>query len=317
MHDALILLFAIGLDAIIGDPPWLWRRFPHPVVWMGNAIGVADRWLNDPASANPRRLFGVITIALLIGASVLIGVGVTILFGLFGWVGAAPEVLIVAVFLAQRSLHEHVSAVALALRSRGVAGGRSAVAMIVGRDPQRLDESGVCRAAIESLAENFSDGIVAPIFWYAVGGLPLLVAYKMLNTADSMIGHLNDRYADFGWASARLDDFANLLPARLSAVLIAIAGGRRMLNVWHQVRMDARRHRSPNAGWPETAMATALGVALGGPRSYSGATLSEPWLNASGRAELTSVDIDAALRIYTRACVILASAVAAFVLWNL
>ena len=223
------------------------------------------------------------------------------------------EAGVLAILIAQRSLAAHVEAVANSLRSEGMEGGRRTVAMIVGRDSASLDQSGVCRAAIESLAENFADGIAAPVFWYAVLGLPGVVAYKLINTADSMIGHLNERYRDFGWAAARLDDFVNLIPARIAAILITLSSGS-PLHVWTSTNADAPRHRSPNAGWPETAMASAIGVALGGPRNYGGGVLSEPILNASGRRECDASDIDRALRIYRRACLLLAMAVA---LWAL
>jgi adenosylcobinamide-phosphate synthase len=219
-------------------------------------------------------------------------------------VGAALCAVVASSLLAQRSLYEHVQAVAEALAKDGLAAGRRSVSLIVGRNPERLDEAGVARAAIESLAENFSDGIVAPTFWMAVAGLPGGAAYKMLNTADSMIGHRSPRYAAFGWAAARLDDLLNLPASRLSAVLIAVAApwvGGSAAGAWRAVRRDATRHRSPNAGWPEAAMAGALGIALAGPRVY-GETMVEDAFMGNGRQELAAGDIEQALRLYRVAC---------------
>ena len=307
-----VLLLALLLDRLVGDPDWLWRRLPHPVVWFGAAIGFADRHLNlESDTPAQRRLKGRVAIALLLALAIAAGAIIHILlFGLgpFGWL---VEALIVAVLLAQKSLADHVRAVAVALRVGGLAEGRKAVSMIVGRDPDTLDRPAVARAALESLAENFSDGIVAPALWYAVAGLPGLFAYKMLNTADSMIGHLNDRHRDFGRAAARLDDFANLPASRLSALLIAfgaavsvsLAAARRSLTT---AMRDAGLHRSPNAGWPEAAMAGALGVALAGPRVYGGVRVAEPSLNGSGRRDAGIIDMEMGLTIYSKACIGLA-----------
>ncbi len=226
--------------------------------------------------------------------------------GLFGTV---IEILIVAVLLAQKSLSDHVGAVASGLRKGGLEGGRQAVSMVVGRDPQSLDQPAVCRAAIETLAENFSDGVIAPALSYAVFGLPGLFAYKMLNTADSMIGHKTQRYLHFGWASARLDDLANWPAARLSALLIAggawiergpKAAGRAL----HVALTDHGLHRSPNSGWPESAMAGAIDVALAGPRIYAGERVQEPLQNAPGRRAIGPSEIVAALAVYGSACTV-------------
>ena len=312
MSGALVLLLAVALDALVGDPDWLWRRVPHPVVALGALIERADRRLNREGDAPARRrALGTLVIAALVATSIALGLALIALFGALGPLGAAMEVVAVAVLLAGRSLHEHVAAVRDGLEE-GVAEGRRAVSMIVGRDPERLDGSGVARAAIESLAENFSDGVVAPAFWFLVGGLPGLVAYKMVNTADSMIGHRSARHLDFGRAAARLDDALNWPPARLAALLIALAGPafRRTILV------DAPRHRSPNAGWPEAAMAAALGLALGGPRSYGEGVLDEPWLNAGGRREAGAADIEAALRVHARASLVQAGLVAALAFFS-
>ena len=308
MIHLLILLAALGLDRLVGDPDWLWRRYPHPVVWFGKAIGFADRRLNHASDApQVRRRKGKYAIAGLLAAAVAAGVLLDWGFGSLGFVGLALEVGVVAVLLAQKSLSDHVRAVAVALRTEGLPGGRRAVSMIVGRDPEQLDRAGVSRAAIESLAENFSDGIVAPALWYALAGLPGLFAYKMLNTADSMIGHLNDRYRDFGRAAAQLDDVANLPASRLSALLIAfgalrMAGPGAAMAALGAARRDAGLHRSPNAGWPEAAMAAALGVVLAGPRSYGGVRVQEASLNGSGRSSVDVADIENGLQIYGRAC---------------
>jgi adenosylcobinamide-phosphate synthase len=224
------------------------------------------------------------------------------------------EALIASLFLAQRSLYRHVAAVAGGFRSGGLPEARITVSHIVGRDPASLDTAGVCRASIESLAENFSDGVVAPVFWYLLFGLPGLLAYKALNTADSMIGHLNDRHRAFGWAAARLDDLANLVPARLSALAIAVGAiavpGSSMIAALRAARRDAGQHRSVNAGWPEAAMAGALGLRLAGPRHYGGVRVEDAWMG-KGRAEATAGDIRRALRLYCAAGVVTAAAVAA------
>lgn len=316
MIHLAMLFIALLLDRVVGDPDWLWRRLPHPVVWFGAVIGFTDRHLNrESDTPATRRLKGRVAIALLLALAIAAGILVhALLFGL-GPLGWLIEAVIVAVLLAQKSLADHVRAVAVALRVGGLTQGRKAVSMIVGRDPETLDRSAVGRAALESLAENFSDGIVAPVLWYAIAGLPGLFAYKMLNTADSMIGHLNDRYRDFGRASARLDDLANLPASRLSALLIAfgaavsvsLPAARRALAT---ALRDAGLHRSPNAGWPEAAMAGALGVALAGPRSYGGEKVTEPSLNGSGRRTVDVTDIELGLNIYSNAC----SGLASFVL---
>jgi adenosylcobinamide-phosphate synthase len=225
--------------------------------------------------------------------------------------------LIASVLIAQRSLYQHVAEVRSAFAEGGLAEARAAVSMIVGRDPEQLDEAGVSRAAIESCAENFSDGVVAPVFWLALLGLPGLIAYKAINTADSMIGHRTARHECFGWAAARLDDLVNLIPARLSGLLLAvvapIANGAVgiALNV---MRRDAPKHRSPNAGWPESATAGALGLALAGPRRYGEHIVDDPFLNADARKEATPDDIGRALDLYVAACLLQAAVYAALAL---
>lgn len=305
----LVLFLALILDRIIGDPDWLWRgKLSHPVVLFGKAISLADKRLNrtslDPET---RKRNGVLALVLLLAASVLAGLAVHCLLKLAGPLGLFIEAVIASVLLAQKSLADHVQAVADGLRRDGLSGGRHAVSMIVGRDPDVLDEPAICRAAIESLAENFSDGVVAPAFWLLLFGLPGLFAYKMLNTADSMIGHKSEKYLHFGWASARTDDGANWLPARFSVLLIAagalalhgLAAARKAVGT---ALRDAGLHRSPNSGWPESAMAGALDIQLAGPRIYGGEKVSEPMLNGSGRAGLTSGDINQAVTLFYAAC---------------
>ncbi len=275
-----MLAIALILDAVFGEPDWLWRRVPHPAVLMGRAVDALDQRLNRGSAP----LFkGIVAVLALIALSLVVSVPLS-------WHGFAGvfEVIGAAILLAQRSLSQHVNAVAAGL-DISLDEGRRKVAMIVGRDPETLDESGVARAAIESAAENWSDGVIAPAFWFLVAGLPGIVIYKMINTADSMIGHRNDRYARFGWAAARLDDVLNWIPARLSGLLICLIGGRRpaLKLMWR----DARKHRSPNAGWPESALAATLGIALAGPRVYGGVTTDDPFLNESGRRELTPIDV--------------------------
>lgn len=306
-----IIFFALILDRLVGDPDAIWRRVPHPVVLFGQAIGLMDRLFNGKRlSAETRRFNGAACIAVLLAASVLLGFVMHRLLAAIEPFGLLAEVVVVAIFLAQKSLLDHVRAVSEGLKQGGLEGGRRAVSMIVGRDPATLDEPAVCRAGIESLAENFSDGVVAPAFWYVLFGLPGLFAYKMLNTADSMIGHKNAKYLEFGWASARLDDLANWPAARLSALFIAagawLAKGRASarLAVGTALR-DAGLHRSPNSGWPEAAMAGALGIGLAGPRIYGGLRVDEPMMNASGRTTATPADMDLALRIFSAACAVL------------
>lgn len=278
----MILTLALLLDAAFGEPKQIWDRLPHPAVLMGRLVGALDRRFNRGADL---RLKGTGVAA----ALVLIGLGI-------GWlIHALPdlgivEIVVLAILLAQRSLVDHVRAVATALR-RSLPEGRAAVAMIVGRDTAAMTEADVARAAIESAAENLSDGVVAPVFWYLLLGLPGIVAYKLVNTADSMIGHMTPRYRDFGWASARLDDVLNLVPARLTALLIALTHG------WidpKPILRDAPKHRSPNAGWPEAALAPVLNVALSGPRSYHGIRKDFPWVWPEGRRDPGADDIDAA-----------------------
>ena len=294
MH-ALIAPLALAIERLVGYPQGLVRLIGHPVIWMGSLIALLDRRLNTGAS----RLRGVLALILLLLATAAVTVPLTLLLRAipFGWV---IEALLATSLLAQKSLRDAVAAVATVLR-RSLPEGRAAVSHIVGRDPETLDEAGVARAAIESLAESTSDGVVAPLFWLLIGGLPGIALYKAVNTADSMIGHKTERHLQFGWAAARFDDLLNLIPARLSALLIAGAAyfvkGANAESAWSTALRHAQKHESPNAGWPEAAMAGALGFALGGPRSYAGKTVDLPRFGA-GRAELRAEDIDRALVLY-------------------
>jgi adenosylcobinamide-phosphate synthase len=287
--SAALLLPALLLDAALGEPKWLWDRYPHPAVLMGRAVGLADKLLNWGAS---RREKGIAAMAVL-------GLGAWAL----GWlIAAIPdfgllEIIVAAMLLAQKSLVQHVRAVADALRL-SLAAGRRAVAMIVGRDTKNLSAPGIARAAIESAAENLSDGVIAPAFWFLILGLPGLMLYKITNTADSMIGHRTPKYEQFGWAAARFDDLLNWVPARITAALIAFSH----LNFDPApILRDAPLHRSPNAGWPEAAMAVVLNTALSGPRSYDGKMQSFPWVWAEGNRTPGPDDIDAACAALWRA----------------
>ncbi len=310
---ALALLF----EGAFGYPQSLFARIGHPVTWIGRLIAVLDRGLNRPAwSLARRRMAGGIALAILIAVAGAGGIGVT---AVAGWLAGAWGVVLTAflasALLAQRSLASHVRDVAAALETGGLEAGRMAVSRIVGRDPEALDTAGVCRAAVESLAENFSDGIVAPAFWMLVGGLPAGAIYKAVNTADSMIGHKTERHGAFGWAAARFDDLINLPASRLSGLLIvaaaAVLPGASPRAAWRAIRRDARFHRSPNAGWPEAAMAGALGFAIAGPRSYGGVMVSGPEMGAGGRRDLNAADIRRALTLFWLADGLMVSLIAA------
>ncbi|RED38410.1 adenosylcobinamide-phosphate synthase [Rhodopseudomonas thermotolerans] len=316
-HALLIVVVALVLDALIGDPDWLWKRLAHPVVLIGTMIGWLDRTLNrDDWSERIKKIAGIVAALFLIAVAGLVGLLLEAPLRQLpgGWIIAA---VLAATLIAQRSLYDHVAQVRDAFATGGLTEAREKVSLIVGRDPQTLDEAGVCRAAIESSAENFSDGVVAPVFWLALLGLPGLLIYKTINTADSMIGHLTPLHRSFGWAAARLDDVLNLVPARLSGLLIALAAPIVRGSVKTAItvmRRDAGKHRSPNAGWPESAMAAAIGVALAGPRSYSGKITDDPYLNAEARSEATPADIGRALRVMIAACALQAAIYAALAL---
>jgi len=310
----LVTLLALLIDIVVGYPEQLLRSIGHPVTWMGRLINVLDRRLNrETMTAERRRTAGIIALVLLTGIVGFVSISLTFVLLLipFGFLIVA---LLACTLLAQRSLHEHVLRVAAALERSDLNGGREAVSHIVGRDTAALDEAGVARAAIESLAENFSDGVVAPALWMVVAGLPGAAIYKAINTADSMIGYRTPRHWDFGRAAARLDDLVNLPASRLSALLIigaaAIMHGASPHAAWRAVWRDASRHRSPNAGFPEAAMAVVLNLALAGPRHYGGVEVDDAWMG-DGRRAATAADIRAALSLYRRADALLIAIVAA------
>ncbi|RPE63193.1 adenosylcobinamide-phosphate synthase [Pacificibacter maritimus] len=282
MTAAMALFFALILDAIFGEPKWLWSRLPHPAVLMGRLISWTDHCFNR---GRLRKIKGTAILIALVMLAATLGYVIALVPYL--------EILAAAILLAHKSLIQHVKAVAFGLE-KSLEDGRKAVAMIVGRDTNEMDKHAVARAAIESAAENFSDGVIAPAFWFLIGGLPGLMVYKMVNTADSMIGYLTPKHADFGWASARFDDFLNLLPARITMLLL------RPFNDWHpfrtfaEISKDAQKHRSPNAGWPEAALSRSLGIALSGPRAYHGQMQDFPWVNDGGRKTAQPYDIHAA-----------------------
>jgi adenosylcobinamide-phosphate synthase len=312
MAVALTLL-ALLIEAMAGYPDRLVRSIGHPVIWMGSLIAALERrWNRGTVAPALRRRLGTVAVLLLVGivgvAAFIIERGLLILP--FGLLGAG---VVASTMIAQRSLHQHVARVAEALDNAGLAGGREAVSHIVSRDTKALDEAGVARAAIESLAENFSDGVVAPVLWMIIAGLPGAAIYKAVNTADSMIGHRTARFQAFGWAAARLDDLLNLPASRLSALLIiaaaAVTRGTSASAAWRAVRRDARHHRSPNAGYPEAAMAGALDLALAGPRIYGGVHVDDAFMG-NGRYAAKATDIRAALGLYRRADAILIGLVA-------
>ncbi|KZL18361.1 adenosylcobinamide-phosphate synthase CbiB [Pseudovibrio sp. Ad37] len=309
-----IVLLAICLDAVIGDPDWLWSRLPHPVTQIGKVISYMDHTYNKPEyERSARKTNGILTLALLISSAGVAGLVLQYLLNFlpFGDILAA---MVGMTLIAQKSLYQHVARVRDALRNSCLTEARKQVSMIVGRNPEYLDEAGVSRAAIESCSENFSDGVVAPIFWFAVFGLPGLFIYKAVNTADSMIGHKNETYEDFGWASARFDDLINLPASRLSGLLIVLAAlfsGRAYKTALSTILREAKKHRSPNAGWPEAAMAGALGVALAGPRQYAEYRVEDPFMNAKGRKIADADDIDGALKLMAISSALLALLIAA------
>lgn len=319
-HPLILLFLALLLDAVVGDLRWLFRAVPHPIVLIGRLIGFLDDKLNRAERGEAALLIrGSIVTVLVTGLAAAAGYLLAQVARSFPY-GEALELFFVIVLLAQRSLYDHGRAVSVALKRDGIEAGRVAVSHIVGRDTASLDSHGVARGAIESLAENFADGVVAPAFWYLILGLPGLFAYKAVNTLDSMIGYRSERYRQFGMVAARLDDAVNLIPARLAAIFLVFASAvtptARPARAARIVWRDAGKHDSPNAGWPEAAMAGALDLALGGPRRYLGGVEKSEWIG-DGEARATVRDIDRALLLYGLACVIHAlfyAALAAMVL---
>jgi adenosylcobinamide-phosphate synthase len=296
MFEPDLLLAALVVEACMGYPRALYRIIRHPVVWIGVAIEALERHLNHPEFGDAtRRALGIVTVLITAGGAATVGHLLQTFAGDVSF-GNVLLILIATTGLAQHSLYTHVRAVLQPLTSADLVGARRAVAKIVGRDTAMLSESGVAGAALESLAESFNDGIVAPAFWLLVGGLPGLFAYKALNTADSLIGHIEPRWRMFGWAAARADDLANLIPARIAGALLAIAGRGGLLVMWR----DASKHASPNAGWPEAAMAGALRIRLGGPATYDGVLHERPIFG--GGSSPAPADLGRGLRIYVIAC---------------
>ncbi len=312
--DTAVLLLAILADAVIGDPAWLYRAWPHPVALLGRAVNWFDFRLNRDGRGT--RAAGAIALGAVVALAVTAGAVIHWLLSAipYGW---AAEALVMSTLIAGRGLYQHVAEVGRALERGDLGAARAAVAKIVGRETADLDEGGVARGGLESLAENFADGVVAPLFWGAILGLPGIAAYKAINTADSMIGHMTPRYRDFGWAAAKADDGANFLPARLAGLMIAGAAllvpGASARTALAAMMRDAPRHRSPNAGWPEAALAGALGLALAGPRRYHGVDAEDAWMG-DGRAECTAADIRRGLGLYAIACAIGAGAIAVLAL---
>ncbi len=304
MSFASMMLVAMAIDALLGWPEALYRRIGHPVTWLGALIAALDtRW---NGRARPLAAGAVATAAVVLAAAFPAALVQAVLPK--GWVGIVLGGVLAWPLVALRSMHQHVAAVADPLQAGDLDRARGAVAMIVGRDPAQLDEAGIARAALESLAENSSDGIVAPVFWGVVAGLPGIAAYKAVNTLDSMIGHRTPRHERFGKVAARLDDLVNLIPARLTAGLMALVSGR-MGRALAVMARDASRHRSPNAGWPEAALAGALVVRLSGPRVYASRIADEPYVNADA-ADPSPLDLTRGLRLYARAMAALAGLVA-------
>jgi len=292
-------LLALVLDLLFGEPKWLYARIPHPIVWIGSLISGLEARLHRPRLGPPGQIaLGTVLVAVTVVLCAIAGAAVAWLSGKssYGWIVTG---VVGSIFIAARSLHEHVAAVAHGL-SQGLPEGRGAVSHIVGRDPAQLDAAGVSRAALESLAENFSDGVVAPLFWFLLAGLPGLLAYKAINTLDSMIGHRNDHYLYFGRVAARLDDVANWPAARLAGALLCVGAlllpGASVSGAWRAMWRDAGKHGSPNAGWPEAALAGAMGLALAGPRIYDGAITDGAWMG-DGRPQAIAADI-------TRGCIL-------------
>lgn len=298
--EAFLPPLSLAVERWLGYPAPLLRLIGHPVMWFGRLITLLESAsFRGTRTAEQKRLAGIVSVVLLVAAAVLPCLLVQSILRSFpgGWL---VEMLLATSFLAQKELGRAVAAVATGLR-QSLAAGREAVSHVVGRDPQVLDEAGVAGAAIETLAESTSDGVVAPWFWLVLFGLPGIAAYKAINTADSMIGHRNERYRDYGWAAARLDDLVNLVPARLTALMVVVAcffvPNASPGNAWKAAWRDAGKHKSPNAGWPEAAFAGALGISLGGPRAYDGEVVDLPVMGDGTRA-LASAHIEWALVLY-------------------
>lgn len=306
--SAAAMIIALVTESAFGWPDRVFRAIGHPVTWIGRLINHMDANFNlSEDSPDEQRKWGRITLIIVLAVAVLpTALIAAILPG--GWLGMLLTGLLAAPLVAPRSMYTHVAEVAAPLKEGDLVEARLAVAKIVGRNPDKLDTEGIARASIESLAENTSDGIVAPVFWGVLLGLPGIAAYKAINTADSMIAHKTERHLHFGRAAANLDDIANWVPARLTALLFCVVQPA-VLQALKVTYADASKHRSPNAGWPEAAMAGALGVRLSGPRSYAEGPSDDPFLNA-GANDPAPTDIDRALRLYLRAIFLLAALLA-------
>ena len=312
MNHFPMAAFALVIEYFVGYPQSLQRAIGHPVEWIGKLISYLDEGLNDPdAEDRDQRnhgIFAVIALCIIVGVPAFIVEKLLLSFH-YGWV---VNILLATAFIAQKSLRDHVTTVAHTL-PQSILSARKEVAKIVGRDPSNLDESGIAKAALESLAENTADGIAAPIFWFAIAGLPGIVIYKAINTADSMIGHKSEKYLHFGWAAAKLDDLVNLPASRLTGLMFATAAWfkskTRALSALNAMWRDAGKHQSPNAGWPEAAMAGALDLKFGGPRQYDGELVQLAYMG-DGRSQMTAKDIDEGLELYDRALFILMAVVA-------
>ena len=298
MSFCLSMLIALCIDRLIGWPNFLFRRFSHPVVGIGHLISFFESHLNKATwSTSLRRTTGFLTLLFLIAGFAILGFLIMLLIP-EGPLGILVTSLLVWPFIASKSLANHVEAVAKPLVTHDLIAARHAVSMIVGRNSNNLDSNDIARAALESLAENTSDGVTAPLFWGVLLGFPGVLIYKFVNTADSMIGYKSERYRDFGWASARIDDLVNYIPARLTSFMYAVIS-RNTLRVLRITFRDASQHRSPNAGWPETSVAASIGVKLSGPRIYEGVKTTDPWLNKDGR-DPTSSDLFSGLKLFDR-----------------
>jgi adenosylcobinamide-phosphate synthase len=303
----ILLLLAMAIEAYVGEAAFVFKQIKHPVALIGSLIGFFDDKLNRPIRSQlDRAVRGTFVVVFMVVLTGAIGTGVMWLTLHVPW-GWVLECALLVTLIAGRGLYDAVARVAKGLELEGLEGGRAAVRHIVGRDPNSLDAPGVARAAVESLAENFSDAVAAPVFWYVLLGFPGILVYKTVNTLDSMIGHKSPRYRAFGFTAARLDDALNAIPARLSALIFAAAAlfvptANPKAALTTALR-DARKHRSFNAGWPEAAMAGALGIALAGPRTYGGEVVNDDWMG-DGRARLTHKDIERALYLYGVACLI-------------
>lgn len=296
MTFALAMVFALLLDVLVGWPAWIYARIGHPVTWLGRVIAWADgRFNRKDLSGDARRRAGAVLGLTVVAGVFLLGWTIEVMLP-SGWIGSVLLGIFAWPLVAARSLHNHVDAVAKPLKVDDLETARRAVSMIVGRDPTTLDAPAMARAGLESLAENASDGVIAPLFWGAIFGLPGIAAYKAINTMDSMIGYKTPRHLAFGWAAARIDDVVNFVPARLTGVLI-VAVSKARGPAFRAMIQDAREHRSPNAGWPEAAMAGALGIRLSGPRMYAEGKSDDPFLNASG-VDPNADDMARGLRIF-------------------